>query len=180
MLWPTGRALSMESMQCADGYTMRLATAADAASFRALMEVVDLGTWDDETLARTINALLPSGWRVIVHTASGDLVATGMAHYRPLQEIYPNGYEVGWIAAHPDHSGHRLGRTIVAATTSRLMELGAECIYLQTDDFRLPAIRTYLDVGFVPHLWAPGMADRWRQVCKQIGWPYTPSAWPPS
>ena len=42
------------------------------------------------------------------------------------------------------------------------------------DDFRLPAIRIYLRLGFKPHLTGPDMEKRWRKVCAELKQPYEP------
>lgn len=178
MTWPIHRRPEPELLSSPPGYVLRPAGDEDAQSFRDLMTRVDLGTWDDENLARTTATVVTGGWNIVVHESSGRLVATGMGHHRPIRDLYPDGHEVGWIAASPDHGGHRLGRIVTAVATARLLDIGAECIYLQTDDFRLPALKSYLSVGFVPHLWADGMAPRWRAICTRLNAPFTPEVWP--
>jgi mycothiol synthase len=161
-----------------DGYVLRTAQPDDVPAFRDLMALVELGTWDDETLDRVRASIVPDGWRLVEHLSTGTVVATGMAQRGPIEGLYPDGYEVGWIAAHPGHSGRGLGRSVTAAATTCLIERDVSCIYLQTDDFRIPAIRTYLRLGFVPHLWADGMAERWRAVCERLNWAFQPDTWP--
>jgi hypothetical protein len=39
---------------------------------------------------------------------------------------------------------------------------------LETDDFRLPAVRTYLRLGFVPEPRTPGEARRWSKVLRNL------------
>jgi mycothiol synthase len=39
---------------------------------------------------------------------------------------------------------------------------------LETDDFRLPAVRTYLRLGFVPEPRTPGDARRWSKVLRNL------------
>ncbi len=109
--------------------------------------------------------------------ATGTVVATGFAQDNPVPELYPDAHEVGWIAADPDHGGKGLGRAVTAAATARLLDLGAGQVYLRTDDHRLPAVRTYLALGFVPQFWTDGMAARWQEVCDRLGWPFDPVAW---
>jgi len=63
----------------------------------------------------------------------------------------------------------RLGTIVSTAATRRLIEAGYRRIYLLTDDFRLPAIRIYLALGYAPLFHAPGMPERWQVVLQQIG-----------
>jgi mycothiol synthase len=178
MYWPSKRRLDPEALAVPDGYVLRTAQPGDVLAFRDLMARVELGTWEDETLDKVRASVVPDGWGLVEHRPSGTVVATGMAQRGPIDGLYPDGYEVGWIAAHPDHSGRGLGRVVTAAATTRLVERGVSCIYLQTDDFRLPAIRTYLRLGFVPHLWSDGMAERWQAVCERLNWAFQPDTWP--
>jgi mycothiol synthase len=62
--------------------------------------------------------------------------------------------------------------------TQRFFQAGYRRIYLKTEDFRLPALKTYLRLGYEPLLYAPDMPERWRAICNRLGWPYTPEAWP--
>ena len=41
--------------------------------------------------------------------------------------------------------------------------------YLFTDEFRIPAIKIYLKLGFVPYLYESDMAERWQGVMKDMG-----------
>jgi mycothiol synthase len=52
-----------------------------------------------------------------------------------------------------------------------MLRAGYRRIYLLTDDFRLPAIKTYLRLGFVPFLFEEGMEQRWREVLRRLEWP---------
>ena len=45
----------------------------------------------------------------------------------------------------------------------------ARTIKLKTDDFRIPAIRSYLRFGFQPVLEGEGMKERWDKIFEIIG-----------
>jgi mycothiol synthase len=45
---------------------------------------------------------------------------------------------------------------------------GLDQAVLETDAFRLPAVRTYLRLGFVPEPRAPGDARRWSTVLRNL------------
>jgi len=40
---------------------------------------------------------------------------------------------------------------------------------LETDDYRLPAIKTYLNLGFEPLLVHENQRDRWRNILSALG-----------
>ena len=65
--------------------------------------------------------------------------------------------------------GKRLGLAVCAAATARLIRGEYTNIYLRTDDPRLPAIQTYLRLGYEPFLYAEDMAERWQRVYGQLG-----------
>jgi mycothiol synthase len=133
--------------------------------------------WDEGTLRPWLQKILPDGWFTIIHEASGEIVATAMANHNP-SDLHPFGGELGWVAGHPDYPGVGLGMSVCGAVVKRLLGAGYQEIYLNTDDWRLPAIRTYLKLGFEPFLFLPDMAERWRVVCNQVDWPSTPDLWP--
>jgi predicted dehydrogenase/ribosomal protein S18 acetylase RimI-like enzyme len=152
------------------GYEMRQYREADEAEYLALMAKAGFKTWDHEQMARTLRSVLPGGFFLIVHAATGKIVATAMAQHKPT-DLHPFGGEMGWVAADPDHKARGLGRAVTAAATARLTQAGYRSIYLLTDDFRLPAIAIYLRLGFEPFLYADGMAERWKAVRGKIRHP---------
>ena len=53
---------------------------------------------------------------------------------------------------------------------NRLLDCGYADIYLTTDDFRLPALKTYLQLGFLPDMFNEEMPERWKMVCQMLNW----------
>ncbi|MFH1708222.1 MAG: GNAT family N-acetyltransferase [Planctomycetota bacterium] len=176
MLWPASRLAAPPAIDAAPGYSLRIFEPADAAAYIGLMHKAGFKDWNAETLAATLKRILPDGLFVIEHMATGSLAATTMAIHNPT-DLHPFGGELGWVAGDPAHSGKGLGMTVCAAVVDRYLRAGYKCIYLQTDDWRLPAIKVYLKLGFVPYLFAPDMAGRWQAVCAKLDWPVDP-AWP--
>ena len=60
---------------------------------------------------------------------------------------------------------------------TRFIETGYRHIHLYTEHWRLAALKIYLKLGYVPYLYTAEMAERWRAICAQLGWPYTPEVW---
>ena len=81
-------------------------------------------------------------------------------------------WEIGWIAADPDHWGLGLGGCVLANALRFTRKLEKRHVYLLTDDFRTPAIKTYLKLGFVPDLSHPSYEDRWLKVLAALGSSY--------
>ena len=111
---------------------------------------------------------------MVVHKESGKIVTTAMALR---SDAYPAGGELGWFAGDPAHAGKGLGLAVAAAVTAHFINVGCRNIHLYTEHWRLAALKTYLKLGYIPFLYTPEMPERWRAICAQLQWPFTPEAW---
>jgi len=118
-------------------------------------------SWD---AARVRSALLaaPEVVSTWVVEADGQIIATASlstdAHH------HPDAGVLHWVGALPTHAGLGLGSLVSVAALRICTDIGVRAAVLLTDDHRLPAIRTYLRLGFVPLYTDPSHADRWHQV----------------
>jgi len=177
MLWPEERLDASPEAKLPPGYELRTYRPKDQEAYLDLTHAAGFEGWDGDRLDHFLGKVLPGGLFVIEHAASGQLVATAMAVHSP-SEGHPSGGELGWVATHPAHAGKGLGSAVCAAVTARFLRAGYRRVYLQTDDWRLAALKVYLNLGYEPFLCALGMEDRWRVVCEKLDWPFTPEAWP--
>lgn len=161
--WPSIRAAETPA-----GYALRTFRAGDEEAWVALMRHAGFESWNRDTPRQALAQALPDGVFFIEHRPSRDLAATAMAGHKPT-DLHPFGGELGWVAVSPPHRGQRLSAVVCTAATRRLVEAGYRDVYLSTDDWRLPAIRTYLHLGYVPLLFAPDMEERWRVVARDLG-----------
>lgn len=151
---------------CPAGYRLRTWRAGDGPAYMALMRRAGFGGWN--AVERVLAGALPGGIFFAVDRRSGCLVATATAQHRP-RPGQPFGGELGWVAVDPAHRGCRLGRVVSAAAVQRLAAAGYRRVYLCTDDWRLPAIGLYRDLGFRPWSTGPESAGRWRRVIARSG-----------
>jgi len=170
MIWPQRLLGFVPAYPLPCGYVLRGYRQADEAAYLRLLALAGFEGWTPERLAEIWPRVLPQGLFLAVHQASGELAATAMALHNPTQ-LHPAGGELGWVAAHPEHRGKGLGAAVCAAAVARMLRAGYRRVYLHTDDFRLPAIKTYLRLGFVPFLFEEGMEQRWREVLRRLEWP---------
>lgn len=107
-------------------------------------------------------------------------VASACAWREPVDD-FETGY-VHMVCALPEHRGKGLGYIVTLATLRHFAERGFRSAVLNTDDFRLAAIRTYLNLGFVPTYDHPSHAGRWVDIYRQIAelWPGVPRPNPPT
>ncbi len=169
MVWPKSRLDCPPTPQVPAGYELRCWRPSDEAGYLALMNLVGFGGWDHERIEKTLRKVLPDGFLVIEHKATGKIVATSMASHSAI-EHHPYGGELGWVGADPEHKGKGLGKAICAAVTARLIHAGYKDIFLRTDDFRLPALKVYLSLGYEPFLYCDGMRQRWGDIFAALKW----------
>jgi len=74
-----------------------------------------------------------------------------------------------YIAVHRDWRGRGLAKPLMSHVLARHAELGRAGCYLTTDDFRLPAINSYLQFGWQPVMWSDDAQQRWEKINEQLG-----------
>ena len=79
------------------------------------------------------------------------------------------GY-VHMVGVHADYCGHGLGGWLNRIALAALSRMGCQGAWLTTDDWRLPAIRSYLRYGFRPVLYDDDMEERWTKVLTEQGY----------
>lgn len=101
-----------------------------------------------------------------VLTEQNALVATACIQ---LGEHTPESATVHAVCASRDHKGKNLGRIVTVAVVEYAKRLGIDEVYLTTDDWRIPAVKIYLDLGFVPVYWDEDMRERWGKLFDLLG-----------
>ncbi|MCW5942174.1 MAG: GNAT family N-acetyltransferase [Fimbriimonadaceae bacterium] len=161
MRWPVGR--TPPENHAPVGYALRLYREGDQAAYLDLMRRSGLAEWTVPELEGLLPGTLSQGFFVIEHGASGALAATAQAR-RSFHAAHPGGSEIGWVAADPDHAGRGLGLIVTSAAVRRSLALGYVDVFLLTDDWRTPAIRTYLRMGFEPIVEDDDARGRWATI----------------
>ncbi len=70
-----------------------------------------------------------------------------------------------------EHTGKKLGRWVSLAVLHFFQDNGFICAMLDTDDFRFPAIKTYLNLGFLPVYVDNTQSERWENICIKMNIP---------
>lgn len=107
--------------------------------------------------------------RVLFICHEGEPVATATAW-----QVDKYGPETGYVhmvGVLPHHQGKALGYQVSLAVLHRLAEDEFERAALQTDDFRLAALKTYLNLGFEPLLVHENQRERWWRVFRKLDLP---------
>ena len=152
-----------------NGYELRALSADEKIKWEALIEKMfnEKNSFQD----RIENVTTFRDKHVLGIFHGDKLIATGTALCNYAGDE-PSGYAcVHMIAADSEHSGKKLGYEITAAVLRRMRECGFEKAELTTDDFRLPAIKSYYNLGFIPDLSIDEtMRGRWEAIYKTFGW----------
>jgi mycothiol synthase len=121
---------------------------------------------DEESTARLFLSepgVNPDG---IFFLAAGDhYVATATDKRLPQSEV---GY-LHMVAVAPRYRGRGFGRCISLAALNHMRDRACLKAVLDTDDFRLPAIATYLALSFVPDMLEADYVERWRAIFAELG-----------
>ena len=151
----------LPSLEIPDGFALRDATVADLSALAVLLAAAfpELDWPESKAHSQLFADLTVKKVLVIYEAESGKLAATAAA--RLLPEKYPNAGYVHWVGADPALRGRGLGRLVSLAVLHAFREMGCTSSVLDTDDFRLPAIKTYLALGFSPEPLDPSHEARW-------------------
>ena len=82
------------------------------------------------------------------------------------------GEDVGYlhmVGVCPSHAGRKLGFVVSLAALHRFRFEGLSNVVLETDDFRLAAIKTYFRLGFSPFMRHENHSARWTAVRTKLG-----------
>lgn len=147
------------------GYQVRVACSSvdDEVQLAEVLSKAFRENWTGETVKeRLTNA--EDVKAVYAVSDSRSIVAT--ASSRCLPERFPAEGYVHWVATLPGQTQRGLASYLMARLLYDFQERGYGSAVLETDDFRVPAIRTYLKMGFIP-IYDVGQEDhrdRWSGV----------------
>ena len=113
------------------------------------------------------DVFLPDGLYFTTH--QGVPVGTACA-WRESVDEKDVGY-VHMVGVVAEHTGHKLGKWVSLAVLTYFRDNGFKCSMLDTDDFRVPAVKTYLNLGFIPVYVEDEQPERWRKIFKKLGLP---------
>lgn len=131
----------------------------------ACAEGLNTGSWSEQDFhdkMLAMEGLEPEGI-IFVVDSNGRIAGTATGWMKP-----EHGY-VHMVGMHTDYRGKGLAKALNAAAVHYLLEKGCSEIYLDTDDFRVPAIKVYLALDFLPVLYEEDMVGRWLEVLKMLG-----------
>jgi mycothiol synthase len=177
MLWPEGRATPVVPPISVD-YSLFALASEDIDKARPIIEID--GPLRDSAWNQFRDAVVPDGIFVIQERASSAWVGAISAIHNPAATrfYFPGGGEGGYLVVEPEHRRRGLGGALITAAVRRLDQGGYHHIFLGVQSWRLPAIRSYLSVGFQPFIHASDLVMRWRSVFAALGQEAQETDWP--
>ena len=100
--------------------------------------------------------------------AVGTISAWYSANYKGTEE---NWGRLHWFAIRPSHQGRGLARPMISYVMEKFVEWGHPAAWLATSTSRIPALKLYLDFGFLPDLTQPGAKEAWETVRTHLAHP---------
>lgn len=145
-------------------FRLRTAVRSDASE---LAEVLSLGfdPWDEE---RVFRELLDDPNVPETYVVELDSRVVGTASYQLKPDLDADAGWVHYVGVHPDARGNGLGEVLTHKVLEQCVARNRKRAFLTTDDFRLPAIRIYLKLGFAPVCWHSSHQDRWEKISQQL------------
>ena len=107
--------------------------------------------------------------RILLVTHAGEAIATASAYTRP--SMRPNAGQLHYVAVLHAHRGKRLGYWASLSALHQMVAEGFSSAWTATDNFRLPAIHIYMNLGFEPWITDPKHEQRWRDVLARLDRP---------
>ena len=159
---------NLPRLQCPDGYHIRTYQKGDEVHWAQIMDksFVDKDRTTQDTYAEVISQpnFDPDGFCFVVHK---DVpIGTACAWNRDLRGK-PIGY-IDMLAVLPEHTGHKLGKWLTVFLLHYFKAQHVSYVMLDTDDFRLPAIKNYINLGFVPAYVRENHVLRWRNIFQRL------------
>jgi mycothiol synthase len=145
------------------GCVLRAAEVGDEPGLAALLASAFESDWTPDRVRSGLTQAADVD-TVFVIVCGSEVVATASSRLIPL--AFPNEGYLHWVGVAPEARGKGLGRAVCVRALERFRELGCRGAVLETDDHRLPALRMYLGMGFVPAYRHPSDAERWAAVMR--------------
>ena len=159
---------NLPTLQCPEGYHIRTYQPGDEIYWARIMDsvFVDKDRTAQDAFTEVINQpnFDPDGFCFVIHE---DIPIGTACAWKEFLRGKPIGY-IDMLAVLPEHTGRKLGKWL---TVFLLHYFKARCmasVMLDTDDFRLPAIKNYLNLGFVPVYAGDNHRLRWQNIFKKL------------
>jgi mycothiol synthase len=148
-----------------EGLSLRTYVPDDKASLAALLTRAFNETWDLQRVGERLAEAPDVSAIYLIIAGTNELVATASAR---LMDLYPGSGYLHWVGVDPTRQGNGLGAYVSGCVLRYFKDLGLRDAVVETHDYRLAAVRTYLRLGFVPEPRDREEQQRWARVLPHI------------
>lgn len=152
-----------------EGYALRTYVPGDEDAWARIM-TTGIGEWTADMCHEELTAkpqFIPEG--LFFAVKDGETIGSACA-WRTSADETRHGY-IHMVCVLPEHRGLQLGYLLTLAVLRYLRDHGFQDACLDTDDWRVPAIKAYLRLGFEPHYYDDSHRDRWQAIADKIAEP---------
>jgi len=157
--------VTLPSIEVLNGYTLRHFIPGDEVAWERIIE--DSFNWKMGFEDTIKSDKYCEEKNVLFLCHDGIPVATATAKYNP--EYGDNTGYVHMVGVLSSQKRKGLGILISLAVLHLMFKDGKQDAVLQTDDFRIPAIKTYLKLGFLPEIIHENQEQRWDSIFEKLG-----------
>lgn len=150
-----------------EGYAVRSYQHGDEKAWCAIMDTGIGSEWTVERCQQqltTLDQFRADGLFFV--TSNGEPVGSACAWPDATGDF--SQAQVHMVCVRPEHRNKHLGHLLTLAVLRYLKDKGFRSAYLSTDDFRIPAIRAYLRLGFEPDFVEESHRLRWMQIFARL------------
>ncbi len=150
-----------------DGYLFRAMVPGSETDYVRVMQRTLIANADMAWFRRTFQddpAYDPDNL-VLILNENGPVAAGAAWHAEGRQQGVGLVHMIGVVQ---EHRAHGVGRALVLWVLERLKARGFDQALLQTEDFRVPAIRLYLSLGFRPVFVHRTHRLRWKRIMGKV------------
>ena len=156
-----------------EGYGFRTYRAGDEAAWAEIMNTGEMNEWDAARAREKLTGLPypqfdPEGLFFITSGRDERPVGSACAWLTD-----PGERETGtlhMVCVLPEHRGRRLSYPLCLAVLHRFRERGLRRARLNTGDWRLGAVKVYLELEFQPLIERPEQPAQWEEIARALGW----------
>ena len=148
------------------GFSLHAVSPAECGKYLAFRQTINWH-WQEQDFVNYQAKILPDGLFVMIDDATGKFAASAGAETSDFKD-HPEIAVLGWVLTDPMYKGHHLGKNVSIAAMHKCLSLGYRRISLLTDDFRIPALKTYLGLGWQPWLYENDMPERWAKITANL------------
>jgi len=142
------------------GFRVRTFTEKDRPAYLELRRICGFNSENTAAdLAAAQANMRDGGFVLIEESSTGKITASAMSR----KGYYKDYDNLSWVMTDPAFRGRSFGRIVCIAALRCSQKSGAAGMTLATDDFREPALRMYLKLGWRPWLYTDKdrMKQRW-------------------